>query len=61
MASSSQQNKQKKKQEAFMWIDDEVELLLTVTNDYKGSKSFDSIDWESIQSTYGDIFEHFKQ
>ncbi len=49
------------KQEAFIWTDDEVELLLRVTNDYKVSKSFESIDWESIQSKYGDILERFKQ
>ncbi len=65
MASASKQNKPKKnannKQEAFIWTDDEVELLLTVTNDYKVSKSFESIDWESIQSKYGDILERFKQ
>lgn len=27
--------------------DDEVELLLSVTNDYKVSKAAESIDWES--------------
>ena len=37
-----------------------MQLLLTVTNEYKVAKSFESIDWESIQSKYGDILERFK-
>lgn len=53
MATSLQQNKRKKsannnKQGAFIWTDDEVELLLRGTNDFKVSKSFESIDLESI-------------
>ena len=62
MASASKQNKTNKNtnKEAFIWTDDEVQLLLTVTNEYKVAKSFESIDWESIQSKYGDILERFK-
>ena len=46
MASASKQNKTKKNtnKEAFIWTDDEVQLLLTVTNEYKVAKSFESID-----------------
>ena len=37
----------------------EVQLLLTVTNEYKVAKSIESIDWESIQSNIlGDILEN---
>ena len=31
----------------FVWTDDEVQLLLEVTNDYKVSKAAKNIDWES--------------
>ena len=33
----------------FSWTDDEVELLLKVTNEYKVSKTADNVDWESVQ------------
>ena len=32
----------KTNKEAFIWTDDEVQLLLTVTNEYKVAKSFQS-------------------
>jgi len=41
----------------FKWTDDESELLLKVTSDYKVTKASDGVDWESIQSKYGDILE----
>ena len=47
--------------EAFVWTDDEVELLLSVVNDYKVSKAMVNTDWESCQSKYTDILELFKQ
>ena len=41
----------------FKWTDDEAELLLNITQDYKVSKAAEGIDWESIQSKYADILE----
>ena len=41
----------------FVWTDDEVQLLLEVTNDYKVSTAAKNIDWESCQSKYTDILE----
>ena len=35
--------------------DDEVELLLKVTCDYKVLKAADGTDWESIQSKYAGV------
>ena len=61
MASASKQNRTKKNtnKEAFIWKDDEVQPLLIVKNEYKVAKSFESIDWESIQSNIlGDILEN---
>lgn len=64
MATSKKTRQNAKKtstQNAFIWTDDEVELLLTVTNEYKVSKTYESVDWESVQSKYADILERFKQ
>ena len=47
------------KPESFIWSDDEVELLLHVTIEYKAAKSIENIDWESCQSKYGDILDRF--
>lgn len=43
--------------DTFKWTDDEAELLLEVTRDYKVSKAAEGTDWESIQSKYADILE----
>ena len=34
----------------FQWTDDEVELLLSVTYEYKVKNSAESIDWESVST-----------
>ena len=39
----------KTKADNFVWTDDEVQLLLEVTNDYKVSKVAKNIDWESTR------------
>jgi len=41
----------------FQWTDDETELLLTVTHDYKIAKVAEGTDWESVKSKYTDILE----
>ena len=33
----------------FSWTDNEVELLLTVTNECKVSKTATNVDWELVQ------------
>ena len=45
------------KEPAFVWTDDETELLLKVTLEYKVSKAANSIDWESVRSKYADIWK----
>lgn len=40
--------------------DDEAELLLTVTEEFKVSKQQEGIDWESVKSKCADIFELFR-
>lgn len=47
------------KTDYFSWSDDEVELLLSSTMEYKTSKEMENIDWESCQSKYQDIHDKF--
>ena len=44
----------------FSWTDNEVELLLTVTNEYKVSKTATNLDWELVQKKQNDILDQFK-
>ncbi|CAH3156624.1 unnamed protein product, partial [Porites evermanni] len=41
------------------WTDDEVELLLTVTKEYKTKQIVKSIDWKSCVDKYGEILEAY--
>ena len=47
------------RKEQFSWTDDEAELLLNVTLEYKTEKIVNCEDWESIRSKYADIWERF--
>ena len=40
-------------------MDDEVELILNIANDYKVLKVAESMDWESVKSKYSDICDLF--
>ena len=55
----SSPKKEESSKKEFIWSDDEVELLLSVTHEYKVKKAAESTDWESIRSKYKDIFELF--
>ena len=57
---SQSKNKSKSKGDTFIWTDDEVELLLKVTTEYKVSKAAENVDWESVQSKYSDILDLFR-
>ena len=48
------------KEQTFVWTDDEVELLLKVTYEFKVKKAAENVDWESVRSKYGDIWDEFK-
>ena len=50
----------KAKEQAFVWTDDEVELLLKVTHKYKVKKAGENVDWESVRSKYSDLWEQLK-
>ena len=41
----------------FTWTDDEVELLLKITNEYK---TVEDVGWESVQRRYSDILDCFR-
>lgn len=44
-----------------MWSDDEAELLLNVTHDYKIQHLVDGTCWKSVKSKYADILELFRK
>ena len=46
--------------DSVVWTDDEAELLLNVTLEYKTTKVFEGLDWEGIRSKYADILERFQ-
>ena len=59
--SGSDESQSKEKPDVFVWTDDEVQLLLTVTLEYKTSKAIENVDWESIQNKYTEILTIFKE
>ena len=44
----------------FQWTDDEMELLLNVTHEFKVRKISENVDWESVKTKYDDILELMK-
>ena len=59
--SGSDESRSKEKPDVFVWTDDEVQLLLKVTLEYKTSKAIENVDWESIQNKYTEILTIFKE
>ena len=55
--SKSTEKVKKKYADTYKWTNDEVELLLTVTKEYKTKQIAKSIDWESCVGMYGEILE----
>ena len=53
--SKSTEKVKKKYADTYKWTDDEVELLLTVTKEYKTKQIAKSIDWKSCVDKYGEI------
>ena len=41
----------------FTWTDDETELLLSISADYRTQNIAEGLDWESIKNKYSDIAE----
>lgn len=54
------QDKTAKKQD-FVWTDDEFELLLSITLQFKVQKSSEGIDWKSVKIKYDDILVLFRE
>lgn len=42
------------------WTEDEAELLLKVTHEYKVKTADENVVWESVHSKYSDIWEQRK-
>ena len=53
-------NKATRKKECT-WTNDEAELLLNVTHDYKIKHLTDGTCWESVRLKYGDILDLYKK
>ena len=53
--SKSRGSKKDKAKDNFVWEDDEVELLLNCTADYKSRKLAEETDWESVRQKYDEI------
>ena len=56
---NARKSKGKSKSEPFLWTDDEVELLLNVTLEYKVGRATENVNWESCQMKYSDILDLF--
>ena len=50
-----------KTESSYVWTDDEVELLLSVTLQYSTKKSQENVDWESCYTKYQDIKDEFEE
>ena len=57
--SKGSKSKKATKSDAFVWTDDEVELLLSVVLDYKTTRTAENVDWETCQQKYTDILDLF--
>ena len=54
MAKVTEPNK-KKNQEEFVWIHDEIQLMLEAILVYKSSCKYEGITWESVKTKYQKI------
>ena len=52
--------KNSRKKKDFVWSNDEAEILLTVTHDYKIQHLVNGTCWESVKSKYADILKLFR-
>ena len=59
--SGSDQSQTKEKADVFVWTDDEVQLLLKVTGEYKTKNASENVDWESIQNKYAELLHIFRE
>ena len=49
------------KKKDFVWSNDEAELLLSVTHEYKIQCLTEGMCWESVKTKYIDILERYKE
>ena len=46
--SGGEEGSSKEKPDNFVWTDDEVQLLLKVTGEYKANKEMENIEWNEM-------------
>jgi hypothetical protein len=39
----------------FAWSDDDIEVMIQASIDYKSKKEYEGLDWESVRTKYDDI------
>ena len=57
----SRETSENQDSEQFKWIDDEIQLLLAVTKEYKAKQAAQNLDWLNIRNRYDYITERFKE
>ena len=60
MSANGKQKKQKEV-DSFYWSDDEIQLLLEVTAQFKATNEYKGINWDSLRSKYEQIRELFEE
>ena len=51
----------KKTNTDFLWIDDEIQLLLQTSFNFKSKCKFEGLSWELVRSKYEQIFENMSK
>ena len=57
---ASEENPKKTNTE-FLWTDDEIQLLLQTSLNFKSKCEFEGLRWESVRSTSEQIFENMSK
>ena len=57
---ASEENPKKTNTE-FLWTDDEIQLLLQTSFNFKSKCEFEGLSWESVRSKYEQIFENMSK
>ena len=57
---ASEENPKKTNTE-FLWTDDEIQLLLQTSFNFKSKCEFEELSWESVRSKYEQIFKNMYQ
>ena len=57
---ASEENPKKSNTE-FLWTDDEIQLLLQTSFNFKSKCEFEGLSWESVSSKYEQVLENMSK